>query len=170
MPAIVDRDPVLVAVGTGGASAGLAAALRQRLETVLPAGLGNVAQALHRARDTFKTRFPDFTDRRRAIGGLVAPGGPLDPMTEIADPDARIADAAAPTGGTIERVTVTSADPDELTLRAARLLGLADRMYHDGNMPEAILARARADAERIVGPLPAMALPGLSVVLVWEPR
>jgi len=170
MPAIVDRDPVLVAVGTGGASAGLSAALRQRLETVLPASLGAVALALHRARDTFKARFPDFTDRRRAIGGLVAPGGPLDPMMEIADPDARIADAAAPTGGTIEHVAVTSADPDELTLRAARLLGLADRLYHDEKMPESILSRARADAERIVGPAPSLAPSGLSVALVWEPR
>ncbi|WP_302480174.1 NAD(P)-dependent oxidoreductase, partial [Sphingomonas bacterium] len=43
LPAIIDRDPVLVAIGTGGASAGLAAALRQRLEAILPAGLGALA-------------------------------------------------------------------------------------------------------------------------------
>jgi uroporphyrin-III C-methyltransferase/precorrin-2 dehydrogenase/sirohydrochlorin ferrochelatase len=168
MPAIVDRDPVLVAIGTGGASAGLAAALRQRLETVLPAGLGGVARALHRARDTFKARFPDFPDRRRAIAGLVAPGGPLDPLTDIVDPDARIAAAAAPASGTIEHVALRSADPDELTLRAARLLGLADRIYHDGQVPDALLDRARADAERIAAPAPALPLPGLSVALSWD--
>jgi len=170
MPAIVDRDPVLVAVGTGGTSAGLAAALRQRLEDVLPTGLGRVAQALHRARDRFKARFPDFSDRRRAIGGLVAPGGPLDPLRDIADPDARIADAAAAADPRIEHVTVRSADPDDLTVRAARLLGLADRLYHQAGIPDAILARARSDAERIAGPAPALAPPGLSLALVWEPQ
>ena len=40
LPAIVERGPVIVAIGTGGVSAGLAAALRQRLETLLPAGSG----------------------------------------------------------------------------------------------------------------------------------
>ncbi|WP_373489078.1 bifunctional precorrin-2 dehydrogenase/sirohydrochlorin ferrochelatase, partial [Blastomonas sp.] len=49
-PAIIDRDPVLIAIGTGGASAGLAKALRQRLETLLPARLGALALALDAAR------------------------------------------------------------------------------------------------------------------------
>ena len=39
-PAIIERDPVMIAIGTGGASAGLAKALRQRLEALLPPGLG----------------------------------------------------------------------------------------------------------------------------------
>ena len=44
LPAIVDRAPVLVAIGTGGASAGLAAMLRQRLEEILPISLGRSAR------------------------------------------------------------------------------------------------------------------------------
>jgi uroporphyrin-III C-methyltransferase/precorrin-2 dehydrogenase/sirohydrochlorin ferrochelatase len=39
-PAIVDRSPVLIAISTGGASAGMAKALRQRIEAMLPARLG----------------------------------------------------------------------------------------------------------------------------------
>ncbi|WP_169803557.1 precorrin-2 dehydrogenase/sirohydrochlorin ferrochelatase family protein, partial [Sphingomonas adhaesiva] len=64
LPAIVDRDPVLVAIGTGGVSAGLAAALRQRLEGMLPAGLGELARGLYAARDTVRARFPDGAARR----------------------------------------------------------------------------------------------------------
>ena len=167
-PAIIDRDPVLVAVGTGGVSAGVAAALRQRLETVLPAGLGRVADAFHAARDEMKRRFPTLDDRRRVIAGLLQAGGTLDPLREAVDPARAIAEAGLPESR-IETVAVTSADPDELTLRAARLLGMADRLYHCSDMPAAILDRARSDCERIAGMPPPKTLPGVSVVLVWRP-
>ena len=58
-PAIVDRDPVIVAIGTGGASSGLAASLRQRLEDFLPSGLGALANALKAAREAMRARWPD---------------------------------------------------------------------------------------------------------------
>jgi uroporphyrin-III C-methyltransferase/precorrin-2 dehydrogenase/sirohydrochlorin ferrochelatase len=50
VPSVLDRDPVLVAVGTAGASAGLAKHLRLRLERILPSGLGKLADALNAAR------------------------------------------------------------------------------------------------------------------------
>lgn len=165
LPAIVDRDPVLIAVGTGGASAGLAAALRQRLELILPARLGRLAETLRAARGSLRTRFPDIDARRRAIGGLLAAGGPLDPLAEHADPTAAI-DAADTPSGRIERIEIGSSDPDMLSLRAARLLGQADRLYHDATIPEAILGRARADAERIVGAPPRTPVPGLTLHLI----
>ena len=166
LPAIIDRDPVLVAIGTGGTSAGLAAALRQRLEPLLPASLGKLAQALHAARGSLRASFPDVDVRRRAIGALIAPGGPLDPLAPHDDPAATIAQAeAAP--GRIERLDIASADPEVLTLRAARLLGLADRLYIEGEVAAAILDRARADAIRIKGAPPRVPGPGLSLHLVW---
>ena len=165
-PAILDRDPVLIAIGTGGASAGLAAALRQRLESLLPAGLGGLASALLAAREALRKRFPDTDARRRAIASLLASGGPLDPLMEHDDPAGTIAAAeAAP--GRIERVGIGSADPDDLTLRAARLLGLADRLYIQGAVPAAIFDRARADAQRITGTPPRIPAPGLTLHLVW---
>ena len=162
LPAIVDRDPVLIAIGTSGVSAGLAAALRQRLETILPDGLGRLADMLHAARMTLAARYPDSRDRRRAIGALLAAGGPLDPLVPHAAP--ALPDTEAP-ASRIERVAIASPDPDLLTLRAARLLGQADRLYHAPGAPAAILDRARADAARIVGAPPASPLPGLSIVL-----
>lgn len=164
-PAIVDRDPVLIAVGTGGASAGLAAALRQRLEALLPASLGRLASALLGARDSLRARFPDTDLRRRAIASLLAAGGPLDPLAEHDDPAAAVAAAeAAP--GRIERIEIASADPDDLTLRAARLLSLADRLYVEGAVAAAILDRARADAQRIAGAPPRVPAPGLTLHLI----
>ena len=45
-PSILDRNPVLIAVGTGGASAGLAKHIRLRLERLLPQTLGKLANCL----------------------------------------------------------------------------------------------------------------------------
>ncbi len=44
---------------------------------------------------------------------------------------------------------LTSSDADDLTLRQARTLALADRIFHRADVPVAILSRARADAARI---------------------
>jgi uroporphyrin-III C-methyltransferase/precorrin-2 dehydrogenase/sirohydrochlorin ferrochelatase len=166
LPAIIDRDPVLIAIGTGGASAGLAAALRQRLEALLPAGLGKLAEALFAARGSLRARFPDIDVRRRAIGGLLATGGPLDPLADHDDPATAIA-AAETAPGRIERIEIADADPDLLTVRTARLLGMADRLYIEGAIPPAILDRARADAVRIAQVPPRVPAPGLSLHLIW---
>ena len=173
LPAIVDRDPVLVAIGTGGASAGLAAALRQRIEALLPAGLGRLAVALQAARGALRARYPDAVARRRALGALLAEKGALDPLAEHEEEARAIRAALAPDGSaaaTLARVTLASPEPDELTVRAARLLGQADRIYHPADLPAALLDRARADAERIVGPAPAAPEPGLTVELRWAAR
>ena len=162
LPAIVDRAPVLVAIGTGGVSAGLAAALRQRLEALLPASLGRVAAALHAARDALRTRYPDAGTRRRAIAAALAPGGPLDVLAEHAAPDATTLDA--PGTARLEHIRLSSSDPDDLTLRQARWLADADRVTHRAGVPAAILDRARADAARLLTDAPPTdAAPGLTV-------
>lgn len=143
LPAIVDRDPVLIAIGTGGASAGLAKALRQRLETLLPATLGTLAIRLAAARAAMRTRWPDARDRRHALDAGFAAGGLLDPLGSTPDVDGWLEVTAAPPSRTV-RIALTSSDPDDLTLRQARWLGEADRIV--GSIPKSILARARADA------------------------
>lgn len=151
LPAIIDRDPVLIAIGTGGTSAGLAKALRQRIEMLLPQNLGALATALYEARDALRRRWPDPASRRRAIDAGLAKGGAIDALTDMAA--ANVPDwLSAPqdiTPSRLERIELLSSDPDELTLRAARLLGEADRLFHAANVPTPILDRARADAIRI---------------------
>lgn len=176
LPAIIDRSPVIVAIGTGGASAGLAAALRQRLEAILPSGLGGLAEALYEAREAVRARFPDAAGRRRALGDALSPDGPLDPLsadgkavdswlspysresgnTEVeADRSATLGSRLR--GSIVERIMLASPDPDDLTLRQARWLALADRIVHGDDVPSAILDRARADAVRIVSDAPPVA-------------
>lgn len=152
VPSILDRSPVLIAVGTGGASAGLAKQLRLRLETLLPQSLGALATALGAARDALRHRFPDAGERRRALDQALATGGALDPLAQGSAEGvaAWLEGASAGEAGVVE-LTLRSQDPDDLTLREARLLGAADMVVHDPRIAAAILDRARADAVRIVG-------------------
>ena len=169
-PAIIDRDPVLIAIGTGGASAGLAKALRQRMEGILPAGLGDLARALDAARTAIRDRWPGGAERRRAIDAALAPGGVLDPLAEQgADAVSRWVNS----GGEgiapgVHAIVLGSADPEDLTLRQVRLLGSADLVLHPADMSSAILARARADAAmRAIGADEAITPEGVTVRLSW---
>lgn len=151
VPSILDRSPVLLAIGTGGASAGLAKALRLRLEALLPASLGTLALALGQAREQLRSRWPDTGPRRRALDAALGGGGVLDPLREggAERVDAWLAEAGEDEpGGTVE-IRLASADPDELTLRQARLLGSADVIAYEPGVPTVILDRARADAARV---------------------
>ena len=168
-PAIVDRAPVTIAIGTGGASAGLAKAVRQRIEALLPSRLGALAAALLAARGAMKARWPDASDRRRAIDAALASGGALDPLdADAADMvDDWLARDVALRPPRLEAIVLTSADPDDLTLRAARLLGEADHVFHTADIPGPILNRARADAVRhVADAAPEALLPGLSLWII----
>ncbi len=178
LPAIVDRSPVIVAIGTGGVSAGLAAALRQRLEGLLPSRLGNLATALFNRRDRLRSQFPDPGDRRRAIADAMLSNGPLDPLTPTVLGQARYEDDVdrwlkqpARPRELVGNIVAHSPDPDDLSVKSARWLSLADRVYYDDDVPEAILSRARADAVRIKASYPANTerLPGVSVHLHYLP-
>ena len=167
-PAIIDRAPVTIAIGTGGASAGLAKAVRQRIEALLPARLGALASALSAARDAMKARWPTPADRRRAIDAALASGGALDPLDAAAADkvDGWLTSDTLTQPSRIETIHLTTPDPDDLTLRAARLLGEADHIFHPAAVRAAILTRARADAVRhVVEAPPADPPQGLSLWL-----
>lgn len=165
VPSVLDRDPVLIAVGTSGASAGLAKQLRLRLEALLPAGLGALADALHAARGVIRERWPEFDTRRRVLDAALGEGGPLDPLRaqggNAVEQWLANTGQVAPTGHVV--IELTSDDPDHLTLRQARLLGTADAVLHGADVPAKILARTRADAIRVASPHDGPLPPGLVV-------
>ena len=166
LPSVLERGDVLVAVSTGGASAGLAKVLRLRLEALLPASLGALATALAGARGAMRARWADAGERRRALDAALAEGGPLDPLAPHDEGAVAnwLSGGAAGHGGTVE-FTLASDDPDDLTLRQARWLGSADRVFYSPGVPAAVLTRARADAvQRELGsepPAPADGLTGI---------
>ncbi|MEO7247662.1 MAG: NAD(P)-dependent oxidoreductase, partial [Novosphingobium sp.] len=150
VPSLLTRGPVQIAFGTGGVSAGLAKALRLRIELMLPSTLGALAQALSGARAALRSRFPDAGERRHALDAALVTGGALDPF----DPQSADRVEAWLSGADLVptqlcEIQLRSLDPDDLTLREARLLGTADRIVHSPGVPTEVLDRARADAVRL---------------------
>jgi uroporphyrin-III C-methyltransferase/precorrin-2 dehydrogenase/sirohydrochlorin ferrochelatase len=166
MGAIIDRSPVQIAISTGGASASLSRALRGRLEALLPASLGGLARAVRAARSATSAAHPGVADRRRLWERALAEGGALDPLRPLADPEASVAAAIAGTADAVTEVrtiAVTSADPGDLTLNQLALLGRCDALLVDGEVPAAVIDRARRDAIRLAAV--SNAPEGLTIVL-----
>jgi len=150
-PSILDRNPVLIAVGTDATSAGLAKHLRLRMESLLPADLGRLAEALHAARDRLRARWPGARARRQALDAALEQGGPLDPLAEASADRIDMWLNESGSGAAAEAVSIvlSSTDPEDLTLRQARLLGRADCILFEPGVPAEILDRARADSLRM---------------------
>lgn len=154
VPAIVDRSPVIVAAGTGGASASLAKALKERLEMLLPGSLGPLAVAIRQSRASVAGVHASVPARRDFWARMLAPGAPLDPLAPQPDPAAAIvhalADAPAPTTR-VDEIRIGPDGADALTLRELRLLAQADLVLHAPGTPPDVLALIRRDAARRVG-------------------
>jgi uroporphyrin-III C-methyltransferase / precorrin-2 dehydrogenase / sirohydrochlorin ferrochelatase len=147
-PAIVDRDPVTVAIGTEGAAPVLARWIKARVEEMLPSTLGRltrIGQAFRsrvaaldaKARRAFWSRFYFETGPRAFAEGEAAARDELERLLAAGG-------EAAP--GFVHIVGAGPGDPELLTLKARRLLHEADVVIHDRLVPGAVLELARREA------------------------
>ena len=151
-PAIVDRDPVTVAIGTEGAAPVLARAIKRDLEERLSPALGRLAR-VGKAFRAVAEALPMGAARRRfwsdyyfrdgpaaaAEGGDAALRPALDRL--LAD---HLAETARP--GRVEFVGAGPGDPELLTLKARKALHEADVVIHDRLVTPGILELARREA------------------------
>lgn len=153
VPAIVDRSPVVVAVSTAGAAPVLGRFLRARLEALLPARLGELAEMARELRPAVAERLPPA--RRRPFWESVLQG----PVAELVFSGRREAarallrarlagDTDAPAGEVYLVPTPPDDDPESMTLKALRLLQQADVVIHDKGLARPVLDLIRRDAER----------------------
>ncbi len=155
MPSIVDRSPMVVAVSTGGASPVLARLMRSRLESLIPAGYGRLADLAKRFRDRVKQRFSDPKDRKIFWENVLRSGvaervfsGHLEEADIVMERALENSDPSQPMGE-VYLVGGGPGDPDLLTFRALRLMQQADVVVYDRLVAKAILDMTRRDAERI---------------------
>ncbi len=155
MPSIVDRDPVQIAISTGGASPVLARLLRGKLESTIPAAYGRLATLAEEFREKAKARFDDVIQRKKfwekvlegRVSELLFAG--KDAVAREALQDILNTDNNNITQGEVYLVGAGPGDPDLLTFRALRLMQQADVVLHDRLVSQPILEMVRRDAQRI---------------------
>lgn len=155
LPAIVDRSPVIVAIGSQGSAPVLARRLRAQLEALLPERLGALARFAAARRRNVQNALPPSKRRpfwERILGGRIGAQVLAGDETGAAAAFAGDLDAFRSSGSHLGKVYLIGAgpgDPDLLTLRALQCLQEADVILYDRLVSEAVLARARREAERV---------------------
>lgn len=156
-PAIVDRDPVIVAIGSEGTAPILTREIKTKVETMLSPRLGALAALAGRLRPAVAQAIPQ--DQRRGFWGWVFRDAPRIAWARGAEREAAsaikqaLANGKAPDADRPGLVSIIDAGPgpaDLLTLRAVQRLQEADIIFVTASVPQEILELARRDAERVV--------------------
>lgn len=154
-PSIVDRSPIVVAISSSGQAPVLARMLREKLETLLPASLGKMAEIAGSWRERVKQRFSMMSARRRfweqAFDGNFASltaGGQFK-EAELALQELIDAPDDATHQGMVTLVGAGPGDPGLLTLRGLQVMQQADVVLYDFLVSPEVLDLVRRDAEKI---------------------
>lgn len=155
-PSIIDRDPVTIAISSGGNSPILARLLRARLETFIPANYGRLAELAGKFRRKVKETLPAGSERRhfweKMLQGPVAElvfSNRIQNAEQLLDHSLAEFKTTPGQEGEVYLVGAGPGDPDLLTFRALRLMQQADIVFYDNLVAQAILDLVRKDAKRV---------------------
>lgn len=155
-PAIVDRDPIVIAIGSEGTAPVLTRDIKTKVEEMMPLNLGALAALAGRLRPSVARKMPRAN--RRAFWAWVFKGAARDQWVRGHETGAaRAIKNAIAAGGVTQQsvngqISVVGAGPgarDLLTLRAVARLQEADVIYSDWQVDPTVLELARRDAERV---------------------
>ncbi len=156
VPAIIDRSPITIAIGSAGTAPVLARMLRAKIETLIPFEYGELAQLASRYRDKVKALVPPGSARKnfweRIFEGPVAEkvfAGQADAAEQELQTLLQTSNFSQAERGEVYLVGAGPGDPELLTFRALRLMQRADVVIHDRLVSPEILALVRRDAERL---------------------
>ena len=152
-PAIVNRAPLAVAVGSEGVAPVLSRHVRARIEAMLSPAFGDLAGLADRLRERVGRTLATVADRRRFWARFFS--GPVAAQvfaghTAEAEVEAlRLLEEGPARSGHVSLVGAGPGAEDLLTLRAQRALQEADVIVYDRLVPEAVVAQGRRDARRV---------------------
>ncbi|MEP4198267.1 MAG: siroheme synthase CysG [Aliishimia sp.] len=153
-PAIVDRDPVTVAIGTEGAAPVLARAIKADLEAKLPSNLGTmsrIGKAFRKAAEAlpFGRARRDFWRDYYFTSGPRASDQGEKGLQSVLETTLQNHLARKSRDGHVAFVGAGPGDPELLTLKARKALDEADVVIHDRLISKDILELARREAVMI---------------------
>ena len=152
-PALVNRAPVAVAIGTEGAGPVLAQIIRARIDRLLSPSLGPLARLAASFRDAAERILPRGSARRsfwnEFFEGAPARALEIGHAEEAREAATELLLRRTAAQGHVALVGAGPGAEDLLTLRAQRLLMQADVIVHDALVPEVVVAMGRRDAERL---------------------
>ncbi|NWK78813.1 siroheme synthase CysG [Aquitalea sp. LB_tupeE] len=153
-PAIVDRSPLVIAISSAGNVPVLTRLIRAKLESIIPASFGLLAEFSARFRDQVKVQFNDVAARRTFWESVLE--GPIaeavmngHDAVAVKEMEKQLANKDFKPIGTVYLVGAGPGNPDLLTFRALRLMQQADVVLYDKLVTPELLELVRRDAERI---------------------
>ena len=153
VPAIVDRAPLLISIASNGTSPVLSRQIRTQLETLIPHGMGKLAEFSGQWRKKVKSHIPNPEQRRIFWEDLYASSLKEQVFNDNLDTANLLIEQALQTWktpkGEVYLVGAGPGDPELLTLKALRLMQQADVVIYDRLVSEPILNLCRRDAERV---------------------
>ena len=154
-PALVDRSPVIVSIGTEGTSPSLARALKSEFEQLLPSTIGSLSNKINSLRAKVKLSLPDLSIRQ-TFWADIFDGRDLRSQLRITEREleARVDEkiAAGKSGEKMGQVVLVGAGPgapELLTLGARQALHAADVIVYDRLVSQEVLDFGRREAEYI---------------------
>lgn len=155
MASIVERSPIVIAISSEGNAPVLARYIRTKIETMLPAGYGRIAQIAGEFRDKVKAKFTT-TQERRIFWEHVLQGPIVERILSGQEEAAREAlnealseNAVGSNNGEVYLVGGGPGDPDLLTFRALRLMQQCDVCVYDKLVSPEVMELVRRDAQLI---------------------
>ncbi|PJR63166.1 siroheme synthase CysG [Klebsiella electrica] len=154
MPSIIDRSPLMVAVSSGGTSPVLARLLREKLESILPLHLGQLARYAGQLRSRVKKQFATVGERRRFweklfVNDRLAQSLANEDRQAVADTTEQLLTEPLDHRGEVVLVGAGPGDAGLLTLKGLQQIQQADVVVYDRLVSDDIMNLVRRDADRI---------------------
>lgn len=156
VPSIIDRDPIVVAVGSNGNAPVLARLIRSKLEQMLPGTISQLGMLAKKYRQKVKDQLNSLTQRRRfweqVFEGKVADyfySGKQQQGENLFLEQLHHAQTEIPREGEVVLLGAGPGDPELLTIKALKWLQRADVIVYDRLISKDILDLARRDAHKI---------------------